>query len=183
MKKNLFLMAMALLPVAGFVACDDDDNENNNVTPSNVEKMEIVSTGASDCLGSPYDLAGKGDENKFAYCDYVYNAKNGTIKLVINNIIRNCAFVPTVSANNNYYSKNIEVTISEPSKDDLADMARCECLYSDTIVMRGLSGVHTLTINNNYYRAKTEIDFSSETDIENRVYIDEEIPSIHLVAH
>ena len=48
---------MALLPVAGFVACDDDDNENNNVTPSNVEKMEIVSTGASDCLGSPYDLA------------------------------------------------------------------------------------------------------------------------------
>ncbi len=174
---------MALLPVAGFVACDDDDNENNNVTPSNVEKMEIVSTGASDCLGSPYDLAGKGDENKFAYCDYVYNAKNGTIKLVINNIIRNCAFVPTVSANNNYYSKNIEVTISVPSKDDLTNTVSCECLYSDTIVMRGLSGVHTLTINNNYYRAKTEIDFSSETDIENRVYIDEEIPSIHLVAH
>ena len=174
---------MALLPVAGFVACDDDDNENNNVTPSNVEKMEIVSTGASDCLGSPYDLAGKGDENKFAYCDYVYNAKNGTIKLVINNIIRNCAFVPTVSANSNYYSKNIEVTISVPSKDDLTNTVSCECLYSDTIVMRGLSGVHTLTINNNYYRAKTEIDFSSETDIENRVYIDEEIPSIHLVAH
>ena len=174
---------MALLPVAGFVACDDDDNENNNVTPSNVEKMEIVSTGASDCLGSPYDLAGKGDENRIAYCDYVYNAKNGTIKLVINNIIRNCAFVPTVSANNNYYSKNIEVTISVPSKDDLTNMVSCECLYSDTIVMRGLSGVHTLTINNNYYRAKTEIDFSSETDIENRVYIDEEIPSIHLVAH
>lgn len=174
---------MALLPVAGFVACDDDDNENNNVTPSNVEKMEIVSTGASDCLGSPYDMAGKGDENKFAYCDYVYNAKNGTIKLVINNIIRNCAFVPTVSANNNYYSKNIEVTISVPSKDDLTNTVSCECLYSDTIVMRGLSGVHTLTINNNYYRAKTEIDFSSETDIENRVYIDEEIPSIHLVAH
>ena len=182
MKKNLFLVAMALLPVAGFVACDDDDNENNNVTPSNVEKMEIVSTGASDCLGSPYDMAGKGDENKFAYCDYVYNAKNGTIKLVINNIIRNCAFVPTVSANNNYYSKNIEVTISEPSKDD-STLVSCECLYSDTIVMRGLSGVHTLTINNNYYRAKTEIDFSSETDIENRVYIDEEIPTIHLVAH
>ncbi len=174
---------MALLPVAGFVACDDDDNENNNVTPSNVEKMEIVSTGASDCLGSPYDLAGKGDENKFAYCDYVYNAKNGTIKLVINNIIRNCAFVPTLSANNNYYSKNIEVTISVPSKDDLTNTVSCECLYSDTIVMRGLSGVHTLTINNDYYRAKTEIDFSSETDIENRVYIDEEIPSIHLVAH
>ena len=174
---------MALLPVAGFVACDDDDNENNNVTPSNVEKMEIVSTGASDCLGSPYDMTGKGDENKFAYCDYVYNAKNGTIKLVINNIIRNCAFVPTVSANSNYYSKNIEVTISVPSKDDLTNTVSCECLYSDTIVMRGLSGVHTLTINNNYYRAKTEIDFSSETDIENRVYIDEEIPSIHLVAH
>ena len=182
MKKNLFLVAMALLPVAGFVACDDDDNENNNVAPSNVEKMEIVSTGASDCLGSPYDLAGKGDENKFAYCDYVYNAKNGTIKLVINNIIRNCAFVPTLSANN-YYSKNIEVTISEPSKDD-STLVRCECLYSDTIVMRGLSGVHTLTIKDgSKYRAKAEIDFSSETDIENRVYIDEEIPSIHLVAH
>lgn len=183
MKKTLYLTAIALLPVAGFVACDDDDNENNNAIPSKTEKMEIVSTGASDCLGSPYDLAGKGDENKFAYCDYVYNAKNGTIKLVINNIIRNCAFVPTVSANNNYYSKNIEVTISEPSKDD-STLVRCECLYSDTIVMRGLSGVHTLTIKDgSKYRAKTEIDFSSETDIENRVYIDEEIPTIHLVAH
>lgn len=183
MKKTLYLTAIALLPVAGFVACDDDDNENNNAIPSKTEKMEIVSTGASDCLGSPYDLAGKGDENKFAYCDYVYNAKNGTIKLVINNIIRNCAFVPTVSANNNYYSKNIEVTISEPSKDD-STLVRCECLYSDTIVMRGFSGVHTLTIKDgSKYRAKTEIDFSSETDIENRVYIDEEIPTIHLVAH
>ena len=166
MKKNLLFVAMALLPVAGFVACDDDDDNNSNVTPIEEAKCKVVSTSLSQCLGSPYELAGKDDPTLLppAYCDYIYSANNGTLKLVINNIVRNCEYdgVPEVDLGRNSFSIDIPL-------DGDGVMAKCLCTYSDTIVLQGFRrDIYTLSLKNIDYYANTEIDLSAGTDVEDR---------------
>ena len=57
-------MAMALLPVAGFVACDDDDNNSNaTIIPVENKEMQPVRIVNSGCLGSPSSVNGK-DESE-----------------------------------------------------------------------------------------------------------------------
>lgn len=178
MKKKLFFMTMALLPMVGFVACDDDDdnNEGQGTTPT-AKKFEVVSTKSSDCLGSPWDLLGKDENSNSAYCDYMYDARTNTLKLIASNIQRNCEDVPTMSA----YC--IDNKITSHISSDPTIITNCECIYSDTIVMRGFNPkIYTLTIyNSTFAQGSEEIDFSANKNIEGRIYIDEPVPQIEPV--
>lgn len=174
MNKKLFAMLLAAMPIAGFVACDDDDDNNN----SEEQQVSIVSSGNSECLGSPYGLIGKGDTVNNGFCDYTYDAATGTMKLIVTTS-QNCAVVPTIQAD--FDGNNINVSLDAPEGQMLITpegdttyvYANCNCLYSDTLVLNNLTkDNYNLNVVNNNYKGSAEINLSPKKDITDRIYLD-----------
>lgn len=170
MKKTLFLTAMALLPVAGFVACDDDDNNSNaTIIPVENKEMQPVRIVNSGCLGSPSSVNGKDESENNPYCDYVYNAEDDILKLIVSNILAPCENVPEISAKNLADTIKVELAYSDTGVD-------CICVYSDTIVLRGFNKrKYTLNIREGIKMSTSELDLTSGKNVENRVYLDQYI--------
>ena len=170
MKKKLFFMTMALLPVAGFVACDDDDNNSNaTIIPVENKEMQPVRIVNSGCLGSPSSVNGKDESENNPYCDYVYNAEDDILKLIVSNIVAPCGNVPEISAKNLADTIKVELAYSDTGVD-------CICVYSDTIVLRGFNKKkYTLNIREGIKMSTSELDLTSGKNVENRVYLDQYI--------
>lgn len=170
MRRKIFTMALAILPIAGFIACDDDQENNETPVVKPVSNTtEVIKTGESDCLGNPYSL-NKGDDIIYAYCDIAYDAKKDQLKLIVSNIAFYCEAKTYLSASFN--NDKIKVEVSDSSKY----YAKCDCLYSDTIVMQGFEKRnYTLDVYNMHYMNSTNLELGQNSDIEKRIYIDKEV--------
>ncbi|MBE6327565.1 MAG: hypothetical protein E7077_11045 [Bacteroidales bacterium] len=141
MKKTLLFCSIFAIAAFNFMSCDDED-ENNNTTNNGggttTSNLSAEFVGASDCLGSPYEMldtrAGEDDQSAGTKLVYKYDEAKGELELTLEHAILECASIPKM----NVKFSGDTILLLPYNADTSGIHANCICLYDLTSKVKGV---------------------------------------------
>ena len=149
MKKTLLFCGLFAIAAFNFMSCDDEEENNNNPTNNGsnttnngggttTSNLSAEFVGASDCLGSPYDMfetrAGEDDLQAGTKLVYKYDEAKGELELTLQHAILECASIPKMDVK---FSGDT-ILILPYNADTSGIHANCICLYDLTSKVKGV---------------------------------------------